>query len=391
MNKKQTNERVKTRYEGVYQRASRVKRHQGKPDICYSIDYHDPLTGKRVRETIGWLSKEITAAYAHAIRNARIERANKARFKGLAPLDEKDIPPLAKAWTLYQHDWLEMHGIKSLKNDTGIWQTHLADHRLAATRLHHISAKDIEELAAGIVRSGRSPQTARHVVGLVRRVLNKAIDWDIWDGPSPFQKRLKLPRVQNERRRYLTPAQAFALLENLRAINVPLWQISLLALHCGMRFSEIASRRWTDIDFENGLIFIDKTKTETERYAIMTPAAREMLEAMRPGDRSALLFPDRDGGQRRQVSKTWDRVIEALEFNLGITDLRDKVVFHTLRHTFATWLSRTGSQQVEVKGMMGHASLASSERYTHFMQDSRFKAAARIDEIFNSGAHPEPQ
>ena len=65
---KQKNERVATRFEGVYQRESWSKRFRGRPDVCYSIDYYDPQTKKRVRNTIGWRSEGFTAEMAADMR-----------------------------------------------------------------------------------------------------------------------------------------------------------------------------------------------------------------------------------------------------------------------------------------------------------------------------------
>ena len=68
---------------------------------------------------------------------------------------------------------------------------------------------------------------------------------------------------------------------------------------------------------------------------------------------------------------TSERAINKLDFNDGITDSRDKVVFHTLRHTFASWLAIQGTPIYTIKELMGHKTLAMTERYSHLIPDAK--------------------
>ena len=55
------------------------------------------------------------------------------------------------------------------------------------------------------------------------------------------------------------------------------------------------------------------------------------------------MFQARGGGPLRfGISETFDRAVNALGLNDGITDARHRVRFHTLRHTFASWLAQSG-------------------------------------------------
>jgi site-specific recombinase XerD len=76
------------------------------------------------------------------------------------------------------------------------------------------------------------------------------------------------------------------------------------------------------------------------------------------------------------MSDTFDRVVAALGFNEGITDRRQKVCFHTCRHTYASWLVEGGTDLYVVKELLGHKTLAMTERYSHLRPDT-LQAAAR--------------
>ena len=103
----QQNERKSTRFDGVYQRPSRTKRYEGKPDVTYTIDYCDPHTGKRVRKAIGNRSDGITAEYANSVRQTLMSTAKKEVLEGIMPQTGKSVPTFGQAWLRYKTDWLE--------------------------------------------------------------------------------------------------------------------------------------------------------------------------------------------------------------------------------------------------------------------------------------------
>jgi len=80
------------------------------------------------------------------------------------------------------------------------------------------------------------------------------------------------------------------------------------------------------------------------------------------------------GDKIKAISKTFDRVVKELGLNDGVTDPRDRVVFHTLRHTFASWLAIQGTPIYTIKELMGHKTLAMTERYSHLIPDSKRSA-----------------
>ena len=101
--------------------------------------------------------------------------------------------------------------------------------------------------------------------------------------------------------------------------------------------------------------------------------------------KSELVFPATNGKQRRWVSDTFARVVDELGFNdtgefvinekgeqvpVKITDARQRAVFHTLRHTFASWLVQDGTPLYTVAELMGHTTLEMTRRYSHLAPDS---------------------
>ena len=171
----------------------------------------------------------------------------------------------------------------------------------------------------------------------------------------PFEG-ITLPKLNNQRARFLTPDEARALLAEIKRRSKKTWLMAMISLHCGLRFGEIARLCWSDVDFSRDL----------------------------PGGLpSDLLFPSKNGGVLSEVPDTFSRAVDYLGLNRGITDRRQRIVFHSLRHTYASWLARSGQGQLVIADRLGHRSLQMSIRYTHLMDKTRKESADAISHIFH--------
>ena len=147
--------------------------------------------------------------------------------------------------------------------------------------------------------------------------------------------------------------------------------MALLSLHTGMRAGEIFSLTWGCVDLDAGTMFLKDTKNKSSRTAFMTQAVKDMLVDIYPDDPGLddLVFPGRDGITIDKPSRTFKRVADKL-FNAGLEDSRQRVVFHTLRHTFASWLVMEGVDLYRVKELLGYKDLTMTQRYSHLAPDS---------------------
>jgi integrase len=100
-----------------------------------------------------------------------------------------------------------------------------------------------------------------------------------------------------------------------------------------------------------------------------------MLPAQAP---DAFIFTDSSGGKIKEVSNAFQRAVERLGLNDGTKDARQRVVFHTLRHTFASWLAIQGTPIYTIAKLMGHRSISMSERYAHLSPDHKRDAVAAL-------------
>lgn len=364
--------RTKTKYTGVYTRQSATKRHDGKPDVCFDICYKTP-EGKLVWEKVGWRSEGYSATTASEVRS---ERVRQSRHPEIAPprLAITGCMTMHEAWTLFRDRWLP--SVKRPEEEISRYTTHIAP-RFGAMTLAAITPLMLEDFKHNLlntesVRSGRvlAPGTVRHILSDIRRVYRKLTEWGVYSGPIPTAH-IKPPKVDNQRERFLTPREADRLLSALEIMSCTWWRISMISLYTGLRLGEILSLCGQNIDFAAGLIMV-AGKTG-RRAAYISPRIAPVLKSLVSTSPTALLFTKRSGApiEPSDQSKSFARAVALVGLNVGITDRRRKVVFHTLRHTFASWLAQSGVPLYTIGELMGHATVQMTKRYAKLSPDTK--------------------
>ena len=153
--------------------------------------------------------------------------------------------------------------------------------------------------------------------------------------------------------------------------------MALISLHCGLRFGEITSLTWADVDRTHGTLTLRDTKNKRSRIVFMSKAVKSVIGAKKPGAPSDYVFPARMGKRIMTTPSTFKLVVKDLGLNAGISDRRQKVCFHTLRHTHASWLVQAGTDLFTVQKQLGHTTATMTQRYSHLSQD-HFKAVTKI-------------
>ena len=81
-------------------------------------------------------------------------------------------------------------------------------------------------------------------------------EWDLYSGPKPMD-RVKLPKVDNARDRFLTADEAQTLLAAVKKRSQLWYDVSLISLNTGMRLSEILGLRPQDVDLKSRVLHLD--------------------------------------------------------------------------------------------------------------------------------------
>jgi integrase/recombinase XerC len=182
-------------------------------------------------------------------------------------------------------------------------------------------------------------------------------------------------RRRRERHGVVTPAMAYAAVRDTAVFEV--------LYSTGCRVSEIAGLTWGEIDFVRGTTIV-QGKGRKQRLCVLGGPACEVLRSLR-GHAEALwqgkagdaqpLFLNLKGG--RLTVRSIERQMKVWLRDAG---LPPDITPHKLRHSFATHLLDAGADLRSVQEMLGHASLSSTQIYTHV-------SIERLKEEYDKG-HP---
>lgn len=377
-----------------YQHESR--KHGVRFDRCFGLRYS--AAGKRFQPMLGWASEGWTENKA-AIELAKLKEAYKLG-KGEYSLSEKRKKVAEEkrqankkaerqraaniTFSLFwkEHYWpAQTHKAKgSLNTEDGLYRNWLYP-ALGTIPLSSVTSGTLVLIKNDMLEKNKTPSTIKYAMRVFSQVWNTAQKEDIVSGTNPT-KGVSIPKTDNKRTRFLTPKESELLLATLKPKSQQVHDMALLALHCGLRFGEIAKLRWSYVDLLHETItIVDSKNREKNRTAFMTQKVAAMLQAKKQESASPteLLFPSRVGTIQSSVSKTFSRTADAL-FNLEVTDSRQKVCFHTLRHTFASWLVQRGIDLLKVKELMGHEDIKMTQRYSHLAPDGLRNAVKVLEE-----------
>lgn len=127
-----------------------------------------------------------------------------------------------------------------------------------------------------------------------------------------------------------------------------------------MRRSEVFKLTLSNINFSDKTVKVVDTKSSKNRIVPLNNAAYDILLKKEGAleNKYSKIFIEKN-------PRLFRRAIENSGVNNGVVDLRDKVVFHTFRHTFASWLVQGGVPLALVGQLLGHSSIYITMRYAH--------------------------
>jgi integrase len=229
--------------------------------------------------------------------------------------------------------------------------------------------------------AGYSRNSQKFHYGLAKRAI-KAVSKDgLYHGQDPFQVYdLKATGLDVRCYRFLTLDEANLLLKAL-SIQNPMWRdMAYLSLKTGIRLTELYNLKGSDLQPDGNAIIKSKSG---EREVLYLPSdCSDLIRSLGPG----YLFIS-----GRRTYKQFYRVVAKLGLNDHSQGKADRVWFHTLRHTFASWLVQSGVDIYRVQKYMRHKSVTMTERYAHLNKDLLIQGLKLIQDWNLERPEPQPQ
>lgn len=207
---------------------------------------------------------------------------------------------------------------------------------------------------------------------------NRAVrDGYLKQNPCKGIRRFKLPEQQPM---FYSREEFSRLLEALDSED--LRDIIMFAINTGMRQGEIISLQWHQINFEQEIITLDNRTHITKTKKIRTLPFNNQVKTILlnryknriPGQEFVFTLNGQSIDQER-FSKDFKKYVYKARVN-------PRLNFHSLRHTFASWLVQKGVSIYVVSKLLGHSNISTTEIYSHLRRDDLKNATEILDKEF---------
>jgi site-specific recombinase XerD len=263
--------------------------------------------------------------------------------------------------------------------------------QLLAKRIGNVPLSSITvESCDKFIYSGQpSLETAAKYHSQLKAIFRKAVEWERIDF-NPFTK-VRKPKVKQKLPEIFSNEDYQLLLARLHLDNSTqrLRRMVIVAHDSGMRLSEILFLRRTSVLFDKRRlivgVFDDFTpKSKKPRATILSlPAEEAIKKQLLENDSSPIsavrtslyVFPNRHGSpfSKGSVDHPFKIILKQL------FPTRQRLRFHSLRHTFGCLLVETGVSLAKIHKLMGHSTIKMTEQYARFRSDSFEDALEAFD------------
>ncbi|HTV82554.1 MAG TPA: site-specific integrase, partial [Acidobacteriaceae bacterium] len=240
-----------------------------------------------------------------------------------------------------------------------------------------------------------APKSKLHTRAVMHRLFEYAMRWRYLDCQRNPMSLIEL-RGTSRRVRVIyrvTPQQYYTILSNL-APHVRLMVV--LAMNTGMRISEILGLRWTDIDFEQATLTIERSvvgkyedETKTLASASVLPLHDLLIQELRAWQAQeesvgGWLFGNIDTGRPYHADSLRQDHLAPAGRKAGIPNLG----WHNFRHTYRARLGDSGATPEVQQKLMRHSSIDMTMRYgqNHMLDSTRPANAKLVEELLAAGA-----
>ena len=245
------------------------------------------------------------------------------------------------------------------------------------TKLSLIKDEEIEDVFEDITDEN-GPSAANHAIEKLKAVINFCIKKHKYNGENPCTP-IEM-NSKGSRDRFLTESEYPIFLQAVEQEDIIMRSIFKTLLFTGVRKTNTLEMKWSQINFDNNIWTIDKTKNGDPLTVYLCDQAVEVLKAIPRIEGCDWVFVNpQTGNHIVDIKKAWGRIKE----RCGIKD----IVIHDLRRSFATVLLSSGVEPSVVAKILGHKSLLATSVYAKLLDYTKNNAVQQavnnIDKMAN--------
>ena len=334
---------------------------------------------------------------------------------------EQDIKELSVIDDLTLSQWVEQYlqqfksnEIKATTLSTymAFYRKHIKEDSIGKIRLNDLKTEDLQEFYNDKFLKGLSAKTVRHLSVIIGEALQQAVRLKyIANNPN---RNVLLPKKEQFEGKTLSQRDVLILLNE--ASDETLYPLIMTAIFTGMRKGELLGLQWENVDLKNGYIKVDKSlcRVETEidkngrrhtKPVLLEPKTNSskrlipisailnniLVSHQKIQDEYAekysdfynkeldLVFANYSGDfmSSREVLKEFYSVLD----KYGIQRVR----FHDLRHTYASFLMETETDSKVIQELLGHSSISTTlDIYTHLKIGQKRSSVDKMADLFKN-------
>ena len=310
----------------------------------------------------------------------------------------------------WYHTWLFDYRIKDLKPKSfekyeGIYRNYIKDSELGKIKLKDLRATHIQRYYNKL-QDTKPISTIKGINTRLKPCLGEAEKQGYIQ--KNYCKMVTLPKDNNKKTiQVLTQQQQKLFIEAIKGHKLEM--LFLIALGTGLRLGELLGLKWSDIDFNTGVLTVNRTLSRvknqtTGKYEIIeqTPKTKNSNRTIPiPNDILNKLKEHKKNQSKQRlfvgegyinnnyvftddIGNPIDDKKPGRNLKSTLTKLNiEPIKFHALRHTYATRLFEANVPPKTVQVLMGHYDISiTMDIYTHVMEDAKLEAIEKLNNIF---------
>ena len=358
------------------------------------------------RDANGKLKRKEFTGKTQADVKKKLEEYKKEMLLGTVSNDDKIT---VSEW---YYTWLFDYRIKDLKPKSfekyeGIYRNYIKDSELGKVKLKDLRTTHIQRYYNKLQnQDNKPPSTIRGINTRLKPCLGEAEKQGYIN--KNYCKMVTLPKNNATKDiQVLSQTDQQRFIEAIKGHKLEM--LFLIALSTGLRLGELLGLKWSDIDFNTGMLTVNRTLSRVKNQDTGKYEVIEQIPKTKNSNRvipipSNILTKLKDhkkiqSKQRLFVGEAYINNNYVFTDDIGnpIDDKRpgrnlkstltklniEPIKFHALRHTYATRLFEANVPPKTVQVLMGHYDISiTMDIYTHVMEDTKLEAVEKLNNIF---------